>query len=226
MGGMELCMKCAPENGQEAFLARLGGLPDVCLTKEKCIAAGRKTDGVFCKPDYKNTGGKVATDEEIFAMAMNDEESADLHTLPIANSILQANGQEAMEPNAFKNKLHLRNEEKKNGYKKYKKPGMKKKEEALLKQEASTIIRANHGKKPIEFTKELHALYEKEKIAEEAKEEALVLKKRNKKSNKKRNKEKEAAARDATTARPARATPVMRRLVQLEARIGRLETSG
>ena len=127
--GMELCMKCAPEDGQETFLARLGSLPDVCLTEKMCNDAGRNISDVFCKPDYKNTGGKVATDEEIFAMAMKDEENADLHTLPIANSILQANGHEAMEPNAFKNKLHLLHENEKNEYIKLHVPGMKEKAE-------------------------------------------------------------------------------------------------
>jgi len=119
--GMDLCMKCAPEEGQETFLVRLVDDPDVCLTKEKCRSAGKKIDGVFCEDDYENTGGKVATDDEIFEMAMEDEENADLHTLPIANSIMQANGKKTMKKKMFKKKLHTLHEKEKQSYKKMQK---------------------------------------------------------------------------------------------------------
>jgi len=119
--GMDLCMKCAPEDGHETFLVRLVDDPDVCLTKEKCLSAGKKIEGVFCEDDYENTGGKVATDDEIFEMAMEDEENADLHTLPIANSIMQANGQKQMKKKTFKKKLHSLHEKEKKLYKKVKK---------------------------------------------------------------------------------------------------------
>ena len=118
---MDLCMKCAPEDGHETFLVRLVDDPDVCLTKEKCLSAGKKIEGVFCEDDYENTGGKVATDDEIFEMAMEDEENADLQTLPIANSIMQANGQKQMKKNTFKKKLHSLHEKEKKSYKQMKK---------------------------------------------------------------------------------------------------------
>jgi len=102
--GMDLCMKCAPMLGQEAFLVRLIEDPDICITKSKCkSAAGRKVNekNFECEVDFKFTGTPIS-DDALFELAMEGEETADMDTLPIANGMLKASGKPEISPNEFK----------------------------------------------------------------------------------------------------------------------------
>ena len=56
---MNMCKKCQPELGEEAFLVRFADDPDVCLTRSKCnAAAGRVVNETSfeCDLDWKFTG--------------------------------------------------------------------------------------------------------------------------------------------------------------------------